>query len=268
MIELLRTPLLAGRTFTALDTKGAALVTVINETLAHKLWPADPLERVIGRRLRSRDTLLTVVGVIGNGKYILLQEDPRPFGWTPFAQSFSRTATIFVRARGPMDAAVRALRTEVAHLDQNIAVDEVSTLEANVATQVTGQRIGAILVGVFGVAGLLLAMAGLYGVLAYTVTQRLREFGLRMAIGARGVDVVRLVLRHGLTLVVVGLATGFVGAVIAGRLVARFLYGLGGGDPLTLTAVPLTLLVVGLLACMVPARRAAAADPMTSLRAE
>lgn len=268
IIELLRTPLLAGRTFSAQDTKDAMPVTVINETLAERLWPRTPLTQVVGRRLHSRGGELTVVGVIGNGKYLLLQEEPRAFGWTPFAQSFSRTAIVFVRARGQVDAAIRALREEVARIDPNVALHGVGMLEGDVARQVIPQRIAALLVGVFGAAGLLLSVAGLYGVLAYAVTQRLREFGVRMALGAQARDVVRLMLRYGVGLVAAGLTIGLAGAVIAGRLVARFLYGIGAGDPVTLTVVPVTLLVVGLAACIVPARRAAAADPMTSLRAE
>jgi predicted permease len=268
IVELLRTPLLAGRTFTARDTKDATPVTVINETLAHRLWPRTPLERVVGRRLQGRGRELTVVGVIGNGKYLLLQEDPRAFGWTPFAQSFSRTAMIFVRAGGSVDDAIRALREEVASIDPNIALHGVALMEGDVSRLVIPQRIAATLVGIFGAAGLLLSMAGLYGVLAYAVTQRLREFGVRMALGARGTDLVRLMIRHGVGLVVAGITIGLVGAAVAGRLVARFLYGVGGGDLVTLSLVPVTLLTVSLVACIIPARRAASADPMTSLRAE
>ena len=122
--------------------------------------------------------------------------------------------------------------------------------------------------GVFGLVGLVLAMTGLYGVLAYVVAQRLREFGVRIALGARTGDVVRLVLRDGLLVVAIGAAIGLAGALAAGRLVAGFLFGLDPADPVTLVTVPLILAAVAMLACIVPARRAAAADPMVSLRAE
>jgi putative ABC transport system permease protein len=267
-IELLLVPLLAGRTFTAADDSVATPVTVINETLARRLWPGATLQQVLGREIASLDRRMTVVGVMRTGKYTLLHEAERAYAYVPFAQRFRRSAVLYVRSRSTPAAALLAARAELAKLDPNIALERPQVLTEAVGGYMTPQRIGAFLIGLFGLVGLALAAAGLYGVLAFGVAQRLREFGVRLALGAQSADVVRLVVRHGVILVAAGLALGLVGALFAGRLVASFLFGLNPADPVTLLAVPLMLLVVAILASAVPARRAAAADPMVSLRAE
>jgi ABC-type antimicrobial peptide transport system permease subunit len=261
-------PLLAGRTFTAADDSAAPRVTVINETLARRLWPGVGPQQVLGRELESRDTRMTVVGVMGNGKYTLLQEPERAYAYIPFAQAFRTSVVLYVRGRSTPEATLHAAREELAKVNPNIALERPQVLADAIGSYVAPQRIGAFLIGVFGLVGLTLATAGLYGVLAFGVAQRLREFGVRLALGAQATDVVRLVVRHGVVLVASGVAIGLVVALVAGRLVASFLFGLNPADPLTLVAVPLILLAVALLASVVPARRAAAADPMASLRAE
>jgi predicted permease len=267
-IELLRTPLVAGRTFTIADGADGPKVTVINETLARRLWPTEAAARVLGRELESDGQRMRVIGVIGNGKYFLLHEKETAYGYVPLAQSVRWSAFLYVRARGHSDAALRAAREELAKLNPNVALERPGLLDVEIQRYLMPQRIGAFLVGIFGLVGLSLAATGLYGVLAYGVTQRLREFGVRMALGAQAADVVRLVVRNGLVLVAVGVVFGLAGAVAAGRLVASFLFGLRPADPLTLMIVPLILFFVALLASSIPARRAAAADPMASLRAE
>jgi predicted permease len=266
--ELLGVRLLAGRTFTAADDSAAPPVVVINETLARRFWPATSLRDVLGGRLSVNGVEPTVVGVVAHGKYTLLQEDPRPFGFVPFGQDFRVNPMLYLRGRGTPEDAVRAAREELAALDPNVALERPTRLSADVARYLVPQRVGAFLVGTFGAVALFLVMTGLYGVLAYGVAQRLREFGVRVALGARASDVVRLVVRNGLTVVGAGVALGLVAAFGAGRLIAGFLFGLSPTDPLTLAAVPLLLLLVALLASALPARRAAAADPMASLRAE
>jgi ABC-type antimicrobial peptide transport system permease subunit len=225
-------------------------------------------QHVLGREVESLDTRMTVVGVMGNGKYTLLQEPERAYAYVPFAQKFRTSAGLYVRARGAPAAALRAAREELAKLNPNVALERPQVLAEAVEGYGAPQRVGALLIGVFGLVGLLLTATGLYGVLAYGVTQRLREFGVRVALGARAADVVRLVVRHALGLVGLGIALGLGGALIAGRLVASFLFGLSPRDPLTLVAVPVILVAVAALASAVPARRAATADPMASLRAE
>ena len=175
-------------------------------------------------------------------------------------------ALLYVRARTTA-AAQRAATEELAKLDPNLAFDP-TLLAQDVERGLGQQQLRARLIAAFGVVGVVLAMIGLYAVLAFGVAQRMREFGVRLALGARGADIIRLVLRHGLGLVAVGLVIGLAGAIGAGRVVSRFLYGTGAVDPATLVAVPLLLVLVAVGASLVPARRGAAADPMTSLRAE
>ena len=164
--------------------------------------------------------------------------------------------------------ALRAVRQELSALDPNVALEHQGPLSAWVNKYILGQRLGALVVGIFGIVGLILAATGIYGLLAYNVAQRSREFGIRTALGANRSAVVRLVLRHTVLLVVAGAALGMVGALAAGRLVASFLFGLSPYDPVTLVAVPLILGVIALVASAVPVRRATAADPMAVLRAE
>ncbi|MGH7718310.1 MAG: FtsX-like permease family protein, partial [Gemmatimonadaceae bacterium] len=268
LLELLRVPLLAGRTFTNADGPGAPPVAVINETLARRLWPSENVAAVLGREFELDGGRHVIVGVTTTGKYLMPQEGPTAFAYYPFAQDYSSSPTLFIRTRGEAGATLRAAREEMAVLDPNIALERQGPLSEWFDRYLGGQQIGASLIGAFGLVGLLLAAAGIYAVLAYSVAQRMREFGVRMALGARAGDVVHLVVRHGLVLVAVGIALGLGGAFAAGRLVSSFLFGLSPADPVTLLAVPLVLVAVALLACAVPARRAAAADPMTSLRAE
>lgn len=269
-IELLRVPMLAGRTFTVADDAEAPLATVINQQLAESLWPGEPPQRVIGREIESLDRRMTVVGVMANGKYTMLQEEPTGYGYVPFAQRFTISPGLYVRAASSdgTSAALLAARQELAALDPNIALERPTALVDDLARYLLPQRAGSFLVGTLGAIGLLLAATGLYGVLAYGVAQRMREFGVRLALGARAADVVRLVIRKGLILVAIGIAIGTAGGLAAGRLVSGFLFGLSPADPVTLIAVPLILLAVAGLASALPARRAAGADPMRALRAE
>jgi predicted permease len=268
-MELLRVPLLAGRTFTPADGPDAPPVAVINETLAHRLWPGESPSGVLGRVLEKKSGgELTVVGVMRDGKYFMLLEKPAAFGYVPFQQHLSLTPFLYVRARGSTSSALRAAREVLAKLDPNIALQRPKLLASDVDGYRLGFRVEAVLVGIFAVVGLVLAMTGLFGVLAFAVAQRQREFGVRAALGADRRDVMRLVVREGLALAGIGTALGLLGALVAGRLVSAFLFGVSPMDPATLVAVPLVLVAVALLATVVPARRASAVDPMSALRAE
>jgi len=267
-IELLETPLVAGRFFTSEDRRTSAPVAIINLTLMRKLWPNDPPSSTIGRRIVSLEREMEVVGIIGDGKYASLQEAPKGFGYVPFHPQFGMSRILYIRARTATAAAQRAATEELAKLDRNIALERPRLLEQDVEKFLVQQRLGARLVAAFGLVGLVLAMTGLYAVVAFGVAQRMREFGVRLALGAHGADITRSVLRHGLGLVGVGLVIGLGGAVVAGRVVSRFLYDVGAVDVTTLMAVPILMLLVAVGASLMPARRAAAADPMASLRAE
>ena len=268
-IELLETPLIAGRFFSSQDRReSAAPVAIINLTLARNLWPNDPPPTVVGRRIVSFDREMEVVGVIGNGKYGSLQEVPKGFGYLPFAPQFGTSRLLYIRARTTTASALRAATEELAKLDPNVALERPRLLTQDVERFLAQQQLGTRLIAAFGLVGVVLAMTGLYAVLAFGVAQRMREFGVRLALGASGPDIIRLILRHGFALVGIGLVIGIAGAIGAGRVVSRFLYNVGAVDPATLVAVPFLLVLVAVGACLVPARRGAAADPMTSLRAE
>jgi predicted permease len=279
LIELLETPLIAGRFFTGQDRREPATVAIINLTLAQKMWPNDPPPTIIGRHLIGLEHDMEVVGIIGNGKYESLQEAPRGFGYVPYARQFGTSRLLYLRARlarrptaGALAtttaSAQRAATEELAKLDPNVALERPRLLAQDVEKFLMQQQLGARLIAAFGLVGVVLAMTGLYAVLAFGVTQRMREFGVRLALGAHGTDIIRLVLRHGLALVGVGLVIGIVGAIGAGRVVSRLLYDVGVVDPATLVAVPVLVVLVAVGASLIPARRGAAADPMTSLRAE
>src|SRR6185503_19561464 len=186
----------------------------------------------------------------------------------PSAEQIGTSRLLYIRARTTTTSALRAATEELAKLDPNVALERPRLLAQDVDKFLLQQKLGARLIAAFGLVGVVLAMTGLYAVLAFGVAQRMREFGVRLALGARGADITWLVVRHGFALMAVGLVIGLAGAIGAGRVVSRFLYGIGAVDPATLVAVPLLLGLIAVGACVVPARRGAAADPMASLRAE
>jgi putative ABC transport system permease protein len=265
-IELLETPLVAGRFFTNEDRRQS--VAIINLTLARSMWPNDLPPSIIGRHIVSLDREMEIVGIIGNGKYASLRESPTGFGYVPYDPRFGMSTLLYIRARRSTASALRAATQELARLDPNVALERPRLLADDVERFLQQPQLGARLITAFGLVGVVLAMTGLYAVLAFGVAQRMREFGVRLALGARGADIGRLVLRRGLLLVAAGLVIGLAGAIGAGRVVARFLYDVGAVDPLTLVAVPILVVLVAVGASLIPARRGAAADPMTSLRAE
>jgi predicted permease len=262
----LRIPLRAGRVFTGADRDGAPPVVVINQTLAQRLWPG---ASAVGRTVRLGDgPPLEVVGVVADGTYERFGERPVSFLYRPVAQNYSPGVAIMARADRGAGAALEAIRRELQGMDANVAPEQAMPLTSMIGVSLFPQRIAAFFIGGFGVLGLLLACIGIYGVLAYQVGQRTREIGVRVALGARAGDVVRMVLRHGFKITALGAAIGLVMAIAATRLLSSLLYGVSATDPLTFTAVPVLLLAVALLASWLPARRAARVDPMVALRAE
>jgi putative ABC transport system permease protein len=257
-----------GREFTSQDRAGAQPVIMINETLSRRLWPdEDP----IGKRLRLGGPSAPeaeVVGVAVDGKYATLGENARSFTWRPLLQSYSSNMTLVVRTTGNPEALSAAIREQIQSLDPNLPVTQITTLAERVDFALFPARSGAALLGAFGLLALGLAATGIYGVIAYSVSQRTQEFGIRMALGADGVDVRRLVLREGLKVVLIGVTAGLALSLAAARLIAGFLYGVGANDPLTFVGVALLLTAVALLACYLPARRATKVDPMIALRCE
>jgi putative ABC transport system permease protein len=264
------TPLVRGRDFTPQDSANAPAVAIINETMARRFWPnEDP----IGKRLRignpeSDPQPREIIGVVKDTVIRSIGEEPKPVTYRPLAQQHSQWLTLVVHTAGNPKALLPAVRREVQAIDENLPAQEIKTLDEIVAFSFWPMRMGAGLVGTFGLLGLLLASVGLYGVMSYAVAARTREIGVRMALGAERGDVLRLIVGQGLALALLGAGAGLLLAYAVTRVLQQFLFGIGATDPLTFTGVALLLTMVALLACWIPARRATKVDPLTALRHE
>jgi len=266
--KTMETPLLRGRDFTEADRKGAPDVVVLNQTLAATLWPG---EEALGKRVSISGPdgpFLEVVGVARDGKYRSLGEAPHPYIYQPLLQSYDPKMTLVVRTTGPPQSVATAMREQIRTLDANLPVADVKTLRDQLDLSLFPSRVAAWTLGGFGVLALLLAAIGIYGVVSYSVAQRTREIGVRMAMGAREKDLLRLVLGEGLFVIAVGLALGLLLAAAATRVIAGLLYGVEATDPLTFAGVPLLLGFVAMVASYIPARRATKVDPLVALRYE
>ncbi|MCA1591405.1 MAG: ABC transporter permease [Acidobacteria bacterium] len=266
--QTLSIPLLRGRDFDERDREGAPGVVIINETFARRYFPSeDPL----GKRLSlsgAKGPWLEVVGLARDGKYITLGEMPAPFVYQPLMQRHESGMVLLVRAGGDPSNLVTGIRRETQALERNLPVTNFRLMTEMLNTSLFPARMGAVLLGVFGLLALLLASVGLYGVMAYSVARRTREIGIRMALGARSGDVLGLVLREGMTLVGIGVVLGVAVAFAATRMLAGFLYGVSTSDPATFAGVTVALAATALVASFIPARRAARVDPAISLRYE
>ncbi len=264
-------PLKRGRFFTDQDRVGTSGVLLINETMARRFWPnEDPL----GKRLKwglpqAENPWLTIVGVVGDVKDGRLNAETRPHTYEPYLQNRQmRSLRVVLRgARGPENLAA-AMRAQVLALDRDLPVSDLQTMEQVIVDSVAPQRFNTILLGSFAAVALILASVGIYGVMAYLVTQRTQEIGIRMALGAQQRDVFRSVVGQGMGLVLIGLVMGLVAALALTRLLSSLLYGISAADPATFTVVSLLLIGVALLASVIPAYRASKVDPMVSLRYE
>jgi predicted permease len=264
----METQLLRGRDFTEADRKGAPGVVVVNQTLAASLWPG---EDALGKRVSvsgPEGPFLEVVGVARDGKYRSLGETPHPYIYQPLLQSYDPNMTLLVRTTGEPQSVAPTVREQIRALDANLPIADVKTLQDQVDLSLFPSRVAAWTLGGFGVLALLLAAIGIYGVVSYSVAQRTREIGVRMALGAKENDVLRLVLGEGLFVILFGLSLGLLIALAATRVIAGFLYGIAPADPLTFVGVPLLLGSIALVACYVPARRATKVDPLVALRYE
>ncbi len=270
-IRALRVPLLAGRWFTEQDAAGAKRVTVINETMARRYWPAaDP----VGQSLDLSWALgpgyapVEIVGVVSDVKY---DDMAAPFGndvYVPYLQDGYPCYYLTVRTAGDPLSLVAAVRQAVTAVQRELPVSDVMTMAQRIANSTSRTRFIAVLLVLFAVLALVLAVTGLYGLIAYSVAQRTREIGIRMALGARSVEVLCLTLRQGMGLVAIGVTIGMAAALALTRLMRSLLYEVSAADPLTFAAVALLLALAAFLACYIPARRAARIDPMVALRHE
>jgi len=269
LFRTLGTPLLAGRFFSAEDGPDSPPVAIVNRTLADRLWPGGS---AVGRRFTAgpRDSAtpwVTVVGVVGDMRRRGLEVEPGPQAFVPLAQQPSGNEQLFVRttAGDPHDVAP-TVRAAVHGVDGRVPVYFVTTVEAELGSDLAGRRFQTSLLIAFSIVAVLLAAIGIYGLIHYSVSARTREFAIRMAVGARSGDVFRITMREGLALSGAGLALGLVGALWAGRAVSGLLFGVTSADPWTFATASLLLTAVGAAACWAPARRSMSVDPMTTLR--
>jgi predicted permease len=256
-------PLVTGREFTRADDEKAALVAVVNETMAAHYWRG---KNPIGERVQVKGRWMQVVGVAKDSKYQSVREVPKPFFYVPLRQNFARGAGLYIRTPLSPETMATALAREVHALDGNLALFEVITLQEQLDRSTSPQKVAVTLVGVLGGLALLLAAIGLYGVMSYAVSQSTRELGLRMALGAEPSNLLRLVLSRGLTLTTVGLALGLAVALGLTRLLGSLLYKVGPRDPLAFGSAFLVMMIAALAASLLPAWRATRTDPARALR--
>jgi putative ABC transport system permease protein len=258
-----RMPLLRGRDFVGSDDAGAPRVAIVNQRFVNQYWPG---QEPIGRTFRLDRVPYTVVGVARDAKYGTLNEEPKPFAFIATAQNLGTDRVLVVRTSGDPAALASAIRREARLAGPDLPPPQATTLAAVTSIVLLPQRVAAAVTGALGIVGLLLAAVGLYGVIAYSMSQRTREIGIRMALGADRRSVLTLVLGEGLRLVGVGIGVGVVLAVGVTRFMRPFLFGVSPVDPLTFASIALGLAAIAVLASYVPARRAAGADPALVLR--
>lgn len=264
--------LIKGRDFTPRDVPRSTQVAIINETLARRYFPnQDPLGKRIMPALKSGDRGdrgCEIVGVVSDYKHASLREAPPPTIILPHGQLPFPTMTLVVRAANDPNNLIGVVRKEAQALDSELPVFNIRTLDQYLASSVAKPKFSALLLGLFAGLALILSCIGLYGVMSYAVAQRTHEIGIRMALGAQTRDVMKLVVRQGMWLTLLGAAIGVAGAVALTRMIKSWLFGVSPTDPLTFAVAALLLAIVALLSCWVPARRAAKVDPMTALRFE
>jgi putative ABC transport system permease protein len=265
----LQIPLLSGRTFELRDNADAPKVVIINETIAKRHFGS--ATEAIGKRLsiwRDEKFMREIVGVVGDTKTGSLTGEGGAQIYVPNAQARENFMGLVIRTAGDPAAFATTLRREVQALDKDQPIYNVRTMDDVVANSLGTRRVSMQLFAVFAIAALLLAAVGISGVMAYSVTQRTQEIGIRMALGAQGGDVLRMVVRQGMTLALIGIGVGLAGAFGLTRVLANLLFGVKATDPITFVAISLLLTFVALLACYLPARRASRVDPVIALRAD
>lgn len=263
--DLMRIPLSAGREFTDDDTPETRKVLIVNQTMAARYWPG---REAVGGRVRLGGDDYEVVGVAHDIKYQALNEPSQPHMYLPLSQSFVSTAILHVRSAAPPEQVLGAVREVVRTLDPNLPIFDLRTVEEHMRGAVFAQRMGANLLGAMGVLALLLSAIGLYGVMAYAVSQRTQEMGIRLALGASPRALLAMVLRQGMRLTFAGVAIGLALALAATGVMQSLLPGIGARDPVTFVAVPVVLVTIAVAAAVIPARRAGRVDPVVALRYE
>jgi macrolide transport system ATP-binding/permease protein len=270
--ETMSIPLAAGRPFDSRDRADSPPAAVINETMARRFFPGSAtMQQVIGKRISFESAtgpFLEIVGVARDSKYFSIAEHPLPYFYLPLTQYPSSAATLVVRTRTDPAPLLLAVERQAHALDRSLPVYHLQTMSHLVASTLTLQEFSAKMLTFFGATALLLAVVGVYGLLAYTVSQRTREVGIRLALGATRSDVLRIVVRKGLLLAAAGMAFGAAAALGVTGLFRSQLFEVTSADPAVFTAAALLLGASALAACLIPAHRATRVDPMVALRYE
>lgn len=271
--RVMQIPIRMGRDFTEVDREGEPLVAIINEGLARRFFPH---ENPLGARIdwaprTGPHQWMTIIGVVPDVKYSALGEPQDPAVYAPFSQSdevWRRWMTLAIRTQGPSPGLVEQVKKQVWSLDRQVLLSDVQSMEDLMGISLAQQRFNMLLLGVFAALALILAAVGIYGLMAYRVSQRMHEIGIRVALGAQRRDVLQLLVGDGAKLALLGLAIGVVGASALTRLMTKLLFEVKPTDPSTFATVVLLLAIVALAACYIPARRATQVDPMVALRYE
>jgi predicted permease len=265
--RLMRIPLLEGRDFTEHDDEKAAPVLIVNQSFVRRFFAG---RNALGQRVHGWGEWFTVVGVVKDSKYLNLTEAPLPYFYVAFRQVYRADMglAVYVRTAGGLSAAADLMRREVRGIDPNVTVIDAMPLADHVVQTLYAEKVAANLLSVLGILALLLAAVGLYSVMAYAVTQRTHEIGIRMALGATRKDVMKLIVGQGLVLTLAGIGAGLVAALALTRLLTNYLYGTTTSDPATFIGVSVLLASVALLASYIPAWRATKVDPLVALRYE
>jgi putative ABC transport system permease protein len=272
-LETLGVPLVSGRALTAADFDGTTPVAVINQAFAHAFFPG---QNPLGKRIKMGETAespspwMTIVGVVGDVRHISLEADGKPELYRPFTHNrdTERRMTFAVRTTQPPETLTAAARAQIRALDRDQPIANVRTLEQLLDRSFARRRFSLLLLGIFAATALALAGLGIYGLLSYTVAQNTREIGIRMALGARGPDVLKLVVGQGMALTGVGVLIGVVASFALTRVMTNLLFGVNATDPWTFGAIALLLSAIAFVACWIPARRATKIDPMIALQCE
>lgn len=263
--------LLQGRQLVEQDRAGSARVVVINETMAHRFWPG---EEMVGKRIKtgplnSSAPWLEIVGVVKDVRQFELNADPKPQMYLPFEQPvFFRPSHLVVRTDVEPLSLAATVRSTVWEIDKDQPVSNISTMEGVLSESIARQRFSMLLLGIFAAVALVLAAVGIYGVMSYSVAQRTREIGIRMALGAQSGDVLKMVIGQGMRLAFVGVTVGLIGAFALTRLMQSLMFGVSVTDPAIFVLIAFLLTLVALVACYLPARRATKVDQMIALRYE
>ncbi|HJX01104.1 MAG TPA: ABC transporter permease [Terriglobales bacterium] len=260
-------PIMRGRQFDSSDREDSPKVAIINEAAARRFWPN---QDAVGKRFKffGLDYYVQVVGVARDAKYITLGEEPTPYMYLPLIQTPSPALTLFFRSGGDPRTVLASVRERVQALDRNLPLTNVSPIGEVISQALWAAKFSAGLLSIFAALAMILAAIGVYGVVAYSVGQRIREIGIRMALGARREDILGMIVRQSSASLAIGLAVGLVSAFGMARLITNLLYGVGAGSPIPFALLPALLALVGLIATYIPARRATKVNPIVALRQE